>query len=148
MAKIKSFYNAPTMVQFIREGNGAEQVVAALNVSNRLMVQNALNYAKRNLDAEVLVTLNETLDAVGGPIKAAKAGRSQKEWKAKITAQFTKDCHADIKSLVLGFCNTKGGLVEQTGDGLNYSYGIEPEHAKFILEKMAGVAGVSIKMAK
>jgi hypothetical protein len=148
MARIKKFYNAPSLCVFINEGQDAADVLNALNTNNRLMIQNAVHYAERNLEADALPVLNDVLGKLGGPMKAVKAPKEAKEWKARVAVKFADDISKDVKNLVLGYCNTKGGLLNSNPADNSFEYGFSAEHAKYIIEKMTSTDGITIGLVK
>ena len=148
MAKVKQFNNAPTLCAFISTGNDADAVLAAITMNNRLMVQNALHYAERSLEADALPVLKEVLNKLGGFIKAPKAPTAAKEWKAIVRVKFASNISVDVKNLVLGYCNSKGGMLKSNPADDTFEYGFSAEHAKFIIEKMTETKGITIGLAK
>jgi len=148
MAKVKQFNNAPTLCAFIENDNDADAVLAAITMNNRLMVQNAVHYAERSLEADALPVLKEVLNKLGGPIRAPKQAKPAKEWKAQVRVKFAGDISIDVKNLVLGYCNSKGGLLKADPKDNEFEYGFSAEHAKFIIEKMTGTKGITIGLAK
>lgn len=148
MAKVKQFNNGPSLCKFIASGNNAEAVLAQFAMNNRVFLQNAVHYAERNLEAKALPVLREALQKLGGSVKAPREQAQAKDWKAKVSIKFGKDVHPDIRNLVLGYVNTHGGMISSNTADDTFVYGCTPEHAKYIMEKMAGTTGVTIGLAK
>lgn len=117
-----------------------EELLADINVSNRIMVKNAIFRAKRDLDFTAITELQNLLRALGGEVKGGKV-KKVKDLPSRLA--ITIDPKNDMfNELVFSHCQRVGQLVETKGNV--YTYAFKKDDAKKMMDKLGSAKELKI----
>jgi hypothetical protein len=117
------------------------ELQAEITVSNRVMVKNAIFRAKRDLNMNAIIKLQDLLRAMGGEVKGSGKAKDVKTLPCQICITLDQK-NTMFNDLIHAHCSRVGTLVEQKGS--SYTYAFKKDDAKKIEEKLAGAKEVKL----
>lgn len=122
-----------------------EELQAELQVSNRVMVKNAIFRAKRDLNMNAVVKLQDLLRALGGEVKGAAKSKDIKNLPSRLALTLDPK-NTMFNDLIHSHCSRVGTLVEQKGN--TYTYAFKKDDAKKVEEKLEGAKEVKVSQVQ